>query len=249
MPDRPLSRVLVVEDDPDTANLVALALSDVAGYVVKSCASARDGLAAARSFRPDLILLDVMMPGQDGVSALKSLREQPATRKTPVVFMTAMAQPESLARHGCVGVIPKPFDPLKLAETLEAFWGRRRGDARRKACLSEFDELRRVYVEELPGRIAALQNGAQALAAGGWERATLEGLYHETHRLAGSAGLYRMANLSCAAATLEEIVKALLAGATWPPASPPGALVTLVKAVARTARTETRMEPPPQRES
>ena len=231
-----------MEDDPDTANLVSLALGDVAGYVVKSCASAREGVAAADAFRPDLILLDVMMPGADGVSALKSLRRLPATRKTPVVFMTAMASPEALNRHGCLGVIPKPFDPLKLAETLEALWGND-GSARRQPAETEFDGLRRVSVAELPDRLAALQDATRRLAEDGWDRATVETLYRDTHRLAGSAGLYRMAALSRVAATLEEILKALLGGQTWPPASSPAALITLVKAVARTARLEARMAP------
>lgn len=250
-PDRPLKHLLLVEDDPDIANLVSLVLGDVAGYVVKACASAQEALEAAPSFRPDLILLDVMMPGADGVSTLKSLRRLQATCETPVVFMTAMAEPGDLARYdalGCLGVIPKPFDPLTLADTLEALWGRR-AEGRRKPCRSEFEELRRAYVGELPSRIGAMQAAAEAIASHGWNRETVESLYHETHRLAGSSGLYRMSRLSRSAAILEEIVMLLLSSPTWPPASSPVELTTLVKAVGRTARTEARLTDPPPRES
>jgi len=251
VPDRPLKRLLLVEDDRDIANLVSLALGDVAGYVVKACTSAREALETAPPFRPDLILLDVMMPGADGVSALKSLRLLEATRETPVVFMTAMAEPADLARYdalGCLGVIPKPFDPMKLADTLEALWGRHAA-ARRKPGPSEFDELRQAYVSELPSRIGAMQAAADALASGGWERNTVESLYRETHRLAGSSGLYRMSQLSRTAAILEDIVKLLLTSPIWPPVSSPVELTTLVKAVGRTARTEARLVQSAPRES
>ena len=250
-PDRPLKRLLLVEDDRDVRNLVSLALGNVGGYVVKTCASAREALEAVRSFQPDLILLDFMMPGEDGLSALKSLRRLEATRETPVVFMTAMAEPGDRARYdalGCLGVIPKPFDPMKLADTLEAFWGRQ-AEARQKPGRNEFDELRRAYVSELPSRIGAMQAAAEALALGGWDRETVESLYQETHRLAGSSGLYRMSQLSRTAAILEEIVKLLLSSPTWPPASSPLELTTLVKAVGRTARTEARLIQSAPRES
>ncbi len=250
-PDRPLKRLLVVEDDRDIVNLVSLVLGDVGGYVVKACASAKEAVEAASSFRPDLILLDVMMPGADGLAALESLRGLPATRETPFVFMTAMAEPGDLARYdalGCLGVIAKPFDPLTLAETLESLWGRNE-EAGRKPERNEFEELRRAYVGELPSRIGAMQAAAEAIAARGWDREAVESLYRETHRLAGSSGLYKMSQLSRTAAILEEIVKLLLSSPTWPPETSPVELTTLVKAVGRTARTEARLTQSPLRES
>lgn len=82
-------------------------------------------LEAAGSFAPDLILLDVMMPGMDGVSALKALRDIPATSATPVVFMTARAQPQEIARYkelGSVDVITKSFDAETLVERVAGIW-------------------------------------------------------------------------------------------------------------------------------
>jgi CheY-like chemotaxis protein len=249
--ERPLERILLVEDDRDIGNLVSVVLGEVGGYTIKACTSAEQALEAAPSFRPDLLLLDVMMPGADGVSALKGLRGIDATRDTPVVFMTAMAQAEDRARYdalGCLGLIAKPFDPLTLAHTLEALWGRH-VEERPRPFANEFEALRRAYVGELPGRIEAMQAAAEALAVRGWDRPTVESLYRETHRLTGSSGLYRMSQLSRTAAILEEIVKLLLSGPTWPPASSPMELTTLVKAVGRTARTEARLTGPALRES
>ena len=251
MSDRPLKRLLVVEDDRDIVNLVSLVLGDVGGYTIKACRSAREAVEAAPSFRPDLILLDVMMPGEDGVAALTRLRRLDATRETPCVFMTAMARPADLARYeglGCLGVIPKPFDPRTLAPTLESLWGRH-AEPPRKSGRVDFEELRRAYVEELPGRIGAMQAAAEAIATRGWDRDAVESLYRETHRLAGSSGLYRMARLSRTASTLEEIVKDLLSSPTWPPARSPVELATLVKAVGHTARSEARLTQPAPRES
>jgi two-component system OmpR family response regulator len=249
--DRPLQRLLVVEDDRDIVNLVTLVLGEVAGYTVQACSSAREAVEVAGSFAPDLILLDVMMPGTDGIATLGKLRRLPATRETPFVFMTAMATPGDLARYealGCLGVIPKPFDPTTLAQRLESFWGR---TARKplKSGRFDFEALRREYVGELPGRIAAMEAAAEAIATGGWDRETVEALYRETHRLTGSSGLYRMSQLSRTAATLEETVKVLLTSPTWPPTSSPVELTALVKAVDRTAHSEARLAPPTSRET
>jgi CheY-like chemotaxis protein len=121
----PLRRVLLVEDDPDIQVVASLALSDMGGLTVQVCGSGGEALEAALSFRPDLILLDVMMPDMDGITALGTLREDPALKGTPVVFMTARAQPHELARYkelGSLGVITKPFEPESLAERLRGLW-------------------------------------------------------------------------------------------------------------------------------
>jgi two-component system, OmpR family, response regulator len=218
----------------------------MAGYAVQSCSSAREALAVVCAFAPDLILLDFMMPETDGLSALQALRGLEGTVATPVVFMTASAQPQDLARYdgiGCLGVIRKPFNPIALPQTLESFW---QPEAPRGRSLSSqaFEQLRRAYLEELPGRIAAMEQVAENLALEGWDREQVESLHHLTHRLAGSSGLYRMSELSRCAGLLEQIVKRLLVGAAWPPSSSPAELTTLVKAVRRTARAEARQAPP-----
>jgi CheY-like chemotaxis protein len=120
--------VLLVEDDPDIQVVASLALSDAEGLALEVCGSGAGALPAALSFRPDLILLDVMMPDMDGVTAFRMLRENPILAQTPVVFMTARARPHEIARYnelGCLGVIAKPFEPERLADTLRSLWNGR----------------------------------------------------------------------------------------------------------------------------
>ncbi|RYY83161.1 MAG: response regulator, partial [Comamonadaceae bacterium] len=74
---------------------------------------------------PDLLLLDVMMPGMDGPTTLARLRERPGTARTPVVFMTAKVQASEIEHYkalGALGVVTKPFDPMGLAAQVQALW-------------------------------------------------------------------------------------------------------------------------------
>jgi two-component system, OmpR family, response regulator len=124
---RELRRVLVVEDDPDIQAVADVALSWIGKLEVEVCGSAKDALEKAPVFRPDLILLDVMMPGMDGPQALAALREIPETRATPVVFMTARVQAHEVRRYkeiGSLDVIAKPFEPQDLAARLRQMWAR-----------------------------------------------------------------------------------------------------------------------------
>ena len=240
MHHRPLKRVLVIDDDPDLLAVVSLALTALGGYVVETCDSPFDAVAAARGFGPDLILLDVMMRGLDGFGVLKDMGEVAATSGTPVVFISAHADRRQIAQYeslGCLGVIPKPFDPVALSETLEQLWALH-AQLRMEAHQREFEALRRAYIGELAEKMAAMQAAAVALATGGWDRPSLETLAHLAHRIAGSSGLYRLSALSRSAGALEEIVNRLLNGPTWPPGSSPADLARLVEAVDRTARTE-----------
>lgn len=121
-----LERVLYVEDDPDIRAVGAFALG-LGGLTVKSCASGDEAVAAATTFGPQLILLDVMMPGMDGPATLGALRALDVTSRTPVVFMTAKVQPKQVERYrdmGAVDVIPKPFDPMTLAALIRAIYVR-----------------------------------------------------------------------------------------------------------------------------
>ena len=113
-----LKRVLYIEDDPDIREVATMALELMGGLELCVCASGTAALASGPAFAPDLILLDVMMPGMDGPTTLARLRESPALAGTPVVFMTAKVQPQEVAAlraMGALDVIAKPFDPMQLA--------------------------------------------------------------------------------------------------------------------------------------
>ena len=125
MPKPPLHRILLVDDEADIRTVARLALEAVGGFEVRECPS---GLAAPQTvadYQPQLILMDVMMPVQDGPETLKVLRTTPGLPPTPVVFMTAKVQPQevsALRSLGALDVIAKPFDPMTLAQTVRQIW-------------------------------------------------------------------------------------------------------------------------------
>lgn len=111
-------RILYIDDEADIREVAEMALELDPGFDVRTCASGREGLAAAREWQPDLILLDVMMPELDGPGVLEKLRHDPATAAIPVVFITARTQAhevERLRALGARGVLAKPFDAMALA--------------------------------------------------------------------------------------------------------------------------------------
>ncbi len=125
-----LQRVLYVEDEQDIRTVAKLALEMVGGFQVKICSSGEDAVREAVAFAPDMILLDVMMPGMDGPTTMQHLRGLPELAQVPVVFMTAKVQAAEIAQYkalGAKGVIPKPFDPMTLAAQVRALWETRDG--------------------------------------------------------------------------------------------------------------------------
>lgn len=131
---RSLQRVMCVEDDPDIRMILEFSLATVGGYQVRMCAGGQLAIDQVAAFKPDLVLLDVMMPGLTGPQTLVALRSLPAMTGVPVVFLTAKAMPdevEELLLYGATGVIVKPFDPVKLPEDIRIYWehgGGRRTD-------------------------------------------------------------------------------------------------------------------------
>jgi len=120
-----LTRIMMVEDEPDIQAVARVALETVGGLLVEMCSSGKEALERAPEVRPQLILMDVMMPGMDGPSTLKELRARPDTKAIPIIFMTAKVQPQEVANFkmiGALGVIPKPFDPMTLAATVRSIW-------------------------------------------------------------------------------------------------------------------------------
>lgn len=122
---RPLVRILLVEDEPHLMMVTRVTLERVGGFEVRACITGEEALKEARSFHPDLILLDVMMPGMDGITTLRILRSTPDTADIPIVFMTARAQKSEMDAYtglGAIGVVTKPFDPMTLPVLLREIW-------------------------------------------------------------------------------------------------------------------------------
>ncbi|MDO9369444.1 MAG: response regulator [Sphingopyxis sp.] len=119
-------RILYIDDEADIREVAEMALELDPDFEVRTCGSGREGLAAAREWQPDLILLDVMMPDLDGPAVLAQLRHEPATAAIPVVFITARTQAhevERLRAMGARGVLAKPFEAMTLAVQLRELLG------------------------------------------------------------------------------------------------------------------------------
>ena len=120
-----LERICCVEDDLDIRTILELSLSDIGGYQVQLFEDGPSALEGLPDTHPQMIMLDMMMPGMNGLEVLSALRKSEQFAKTPVVFMTAKAQSHELdtyIRAGAQSVIVKPFDPMTLPEQVREIW-------------------------------------------------------------------------------------------------------------------------------
>ncbi|WP_306016311.1 response regulator [Oceanicaulis sp. MMSF_3324] len=120
-----LERIACVEDDLDIRTILEMSLSEVGGFSVELYEDGPSALAALTGEPPQLIMLDMMMPGMNGLEVLKALRRRPEYQDTPVVFMTAKAQSHELDTYieaGAQTVIVKPFDPMTLPNEILKIW-------------------------------------------------------------------------------------------------------------------------------
>lgn len=123
-----LERILHVDDNHDMREIAKVALETVGGFVLHQCP---DGFAAIddiKAFRPDLLLLDVMMPKLNGPELYERIRKMPGFEMIPAVFLTVKAQEafaKSLREQGAIGVVAKPFDLMNLAVEIKGIWNQR----------------------------------------------------------------------------------------------------------------------------
>jgi len=117
-----LAKILIVEDNPDNMTLVVLLLQS-AGHTVLSAIDAEAGLTLARDELPNLILMDIQLPGMDGLEATALLKRDDATRAIPVIALTALAMKgdeERIRAAGCDGYIAKPMGIKEFLATVAA---------------------------------------------------------------------------------------------------------------------------------
>lgn len=120
-----LKKILYVEDEPDIQAVAKISLESVGGFEVIICSDGIEAIKNMESCSPDMVLLDVMMPGMDGLSTLKEMKSKGLVDNIPVVFMTAKVQPKEMELYtnaGAVDVIAKPFDPMTLPDTIRKIW-------------------------------------------------------------------------------------------------------------------------------
>ena len=127
MPDRPLIRICYVEDDEDIQRIVRLSLERVGKMTVAVVSDPTQAIQTITEFRPDMVMLDWMMPVMDGPTLYRQMKMRPELNALPVVFITAKASPhdlEELLSLGAVGAISKPFSPKDLPDQLRAIWSK-----------------------------------------------------------------------------------------------------------------------------
>lgn len=125
MPERDLIRICYVEDDPDIQRIVRLSLERIGKMTVEVVSDSTAAVDAMIGFKPDLVMLDWMMPVMDGPAVFRAMRERAETRELPVVFITAKASKkelDELQAMGAAGTISKPFSPKDLPGQLRDIW-------------------------------------------------------------------------------------------------------------------------------
>jgi CheY-like chemotaxis protein len=120
-----LSHVAYVDDDLDILTIAEIGLKTAGSLNAVLIHGPQLALEQLVRAAPDVILLDVMMPGTDGPTLLQAIHRHPLLARTPVIFMTARVQPKEVAHYlalGAIGVISKPFDVMTLADDIRRLW-------------------------------------------------------------------------------------------------------------------------------
>jgi CheY-like chemotaxis protein len=116
-----LMRVLVVEDDRSIQMVLELVLTRTTKCEVVVASEGPQGLEMIRTLKPDVVLLDLMLPGMDGFEICRSAKADASTQSIPIIFLTAQPQPAAVAKAmalGAAGYIVKPFDPIKIIDQI-----------------------------------------------------------------------------------------------------------------------------------
>ena len=127
MPDRPLNRICYVEDDEDIQRIVRVSLERIGKMTVEVVSDPMVAIGAITAFKPDLVMLDWMMPGMDRPTLFRKMKQLPEVSALPVVFITAKTTQrdmDELVALGAAGTISKPFSPKDLPEQLRAIWAK-----------------------------------------------------------------------------------------------------------------------------
>jgi DNA-binding response OmpR family regulator len=119
---RQMKTILIVDDEADIRDILRIRLANHPGFRILEAANGSDALELTRQQRPDLIILDWLMPGFNGMEVLKALRESPELTIIPVIMMTVKSELSAQAQGQAMGVVAyliKPFDAARLMETVE----------------------------------------------------------------------------------------------------------------------------------
>lgn len=125
MAEKELKKILIAEDEQDIRRIIQLSLELLGGFELEICENGSTVVEKALKFKPDMILLDVMMPVMDGPAALKEIKNHNELSQIPIIFLTAKVMSEEISafkKEGVCEIIAKPFDPEKLHTQLKTIW-------------------------------------------------------------------------------------------------------------------------------
>jgi DNA-binding response OmpR family regulator len=219
----PFKSILYVDDDPDISSIVQATLRQIPDLQVCIADSGERAIDLAFETRPDLVLMDVMMPGLDGPGTFKRMRASTLLASIPVIFMTAKALPMEIAKFlqlGAIGIIVKPFDPVKLYDDLCALWKTAQDPANRRSTVTiaatesrgrieedsltaSFLQRARSDVTNLAKLIPLAQNGDQSVFK------EIERVAHSIH---GAGAMFGFPDVSDAGGAIARTVEGLLQG-------------------------------------
>ncbi|MDP7223420.1 MAG: response regulator [Alphaproteobacteria bacterium] len=120
-----LKHILCIDDEDDILTVAQLSLETVGGFSVTACSNGEEGIQKAMENKPDIIMIDVMMPGLDGPATLQKFKNNPDLSSIPIIFMTARVQEAEIQEYldmGASDVVAKPFDPMELSGTVLNIW-------------------------------------------------------------------------------------------------------------------------------
>jgi two-component system, OmpR family, response regulator len=221
MSARELQSVLYVDDDLDICSVVQATLRLVPGLNVQTADSGERAIDLAYELRPDLVLMDVMMPGLDGPATFGRMRESALLGKIPVIFMTAKVLPAEIAQLrqlGAIGVIVKPFDPLKLYAELSSLWNT--GGAARRSSIegcgpaevqAQVDSLTVSFLQRAWADVINLAKMIERAQAG--DRSVFPEIERVCHSIHGAGAMFGFPRISEEGGAMARMMAAVRAGA------------------------------------
>lgn len=145
----PMAKILVIEDEPDQIKLIRLRL-EARGHRVLFAGKAKEGIELAAREKPDLVLMDMILPDMHGLDATIKLKQNPETRAIPVIAISAVGSPDftkACLQEGIVAYVRKPYDPRELFKTIEKYV--RPGEAPKAAKLKPAAATEKIYRDKL----------------------------------------------------------------------------------------------------
>jgi two-component system, OmpR family, response regulator len=205
-----LRSIAYVDDEPDLREVVQLALSLTTGATVQCYASGAQALLQLPALRPDLVLLDVMMPEMDGTEVIQQMQKDRLLETIPVIFMTAKALPDEVARLrslGAVGVISKPFNPTRLGEEVLAQW-QAATTTRQAGAQMQITNLASSLAARFAHRTLAELPGVRESSArlGQGNADSLQQLKRWAHKIRGTAATLGLVDVSARAGEIEDFL-------------------------------------------